>query len=71
MFRKKKIVKTYDKANYQPVIRASICTGEQVIGFKNIHTKEFIEYQLITSPKDLKHFLEEYQISIEEVKKEY
>ena len=35
---KKIIVKTYDKDNKKPVIKASICNGEQVAGFKDIHT---------------------------------
>ena len=30
--------KTYDKENKKPVIKASICNGEQVAGFKDIHT---------------------------------
>lgn len=29
---------TYDKENKKPVIKASICNGEQVAGFKDIHT---------------------------------
>ena len=29
---------TYDHESKKPVIRASICTGEQVAGFKDIHT---------------------------------
>ena len=35
--KKKHITDTYDKENQIPVIRASICTGEQVAGFKDIH----------------------------------
>ena len=38
LFMKKIIVKTYDKDNKKPVIKASICNGEQVAGFKDIHT---------------------------------
>lgn len=37
-FRKKKTLKTYDKDNKKPIIKASICNGEQVAGFKDIHT---------------------------------
>jgi hypothetical protein len=32
---------SYDKENQKPVIRASICNGEQVAGFRDIHTGEF------------------------------
>lgn len=39
IFRKKQPVKKeYDRANQKPILRCSICTGEQVAGFKNIHT---------------------------------
>ena len=36
--RKKKVKKTYDRENKRPVLRCSICNGEQVAGFKDIHT---------------------------------
>ena len=38
LFREKTVIKTYDKENKKPVIKASICNGEQVVGFKDIHT---------------------------------
>lgn len=64
MFFKKKIVrKTYDKENMKPVIRASICTGEQVAGFQDIHTGAFMEVTLIKNPNDLSAFKDEYGIS--------
>ena len=48
MFRKKQPVKKeYDRANQKPVLRCSICTGEQVAGFKNIHTGQWEEVMLI------------------------
>ena len=34
LFKKKKL--TYDKDNKKPVIKCSICNGEQVAGFKDI-----------------------------------
>ena len=37
-FRKKIIPKPYDKENKKPMIKASICNGEQVAGFKDIRT---------------------------------
>ena len=42
-FKKKIIVKTYDKDNKKPVIKASICNGEQVAGFKDIQTGKIEE----------------------------
>ena len=71
MFWKKKKTKTYDRENLKPVIRASICTGEQVAGFKNIHTGKFSEVMLITTNGDLQEFLETYGIREEEIGMEY
>lgn len=72
MFGKKKIkTEHYDKENVKPVIRASICTGEQVAGFKNIHTGRFEDVMLIQSSKDMEVFLQRYGIRAEEVTKEY
>ncbi len=70
LFRKKVEVRTYDKANKKPVIRASICNGEQIAGFKDIHTGRFEEIMLIKSPADLGQFKTMYGIT-EEVAKEY
>ena len=69
MFRKR-----VPKAEYEsqkPVIRASICTGEQVAGFKDIHTGKFTEVMLIRNQKDLEEFAKKYDISIKEISKEW
>ena len=42
LFKKNIVTKTYDKENKKPVIKASICNGEQVAGFKNIHTGKIL-----------------------------
>lgn len=60
---------TYDKENQKPVIRCSICTGEQVAGFKDIHTGKFTDICLIRSEKDLQEFKETYRIT--EIGKEF
>lgn len=70
LFRKKTVVKTYDKENKQPVIKASICNGEQIAGFKDIHTGKIEEIMLIKSPADMEKFKAMYGIE-EEVAKEY
>ena len=62
LFKKKTIVKTYDKDNKKPVIKASICNGEQVAGFKNLHTGEFREVMLIRGFEDLETFRKQYGI---------
>ena len=70
LFRKKTAVKTYDKENQKPVIKASICNGEQVAGFKNIHTGKIEEVMLIKSPEDLEYFKAMYGVE-EDIVKEY
>ena len=61
--------KSYDKAASKPVLKCSICTGEQVAGFKDIHTGKFEEVMLIREQKDLDDFMKQYGIS--EISKEY
>lgn len=46
-----------------PVIRCSICTGEQVAGFRDGQTGRFEEVMLIRSPADLEEFKAKYGIS--------
>lgn len=70
MFRKEQLVKKeYDRANQKPVLRCSICTGEQVAGFKNIHTGQWEEVMLIKNEEDLETFKRMYDLK--EVAKEY
>ena len=70
LFKKKIIANTYDKDNKKPVIQASICNGEQVAGFKDIHTGKIEEVMLIKSPADLDTFKKMYGID-EEIAKQY
>ena len=69
--RKKKtsIKLEYDRENQRPVLRCSICTGEQVAGFKNIHTGKFEEVMLIRSDEELDVFKAMYEL--DDVAKEY
>jgi hypothetical protein len=69
-FRKKKPSFSYDPKAKKPMIRASICTGEQVAGFKDLRTGEFEEVMLIRDSADLAEFKEQYGIS-EEIEKSY
>ena len=71
MFRKKIVKDTYDKENQKPIIRSSICTGEKVAGFKDIHTGKFTEVMLIKNDNDMKVFLAKYDISADEVRTEW
>lgn len=69
---KRKIKKEpYDRTRKRPVIRASICNGEQVAGFKEIETGKFEEVMLIRSRADLELFLEKYEVKEAEIVKEY
>ena len=70
IFKKKSIVKSYDKENKRPVIKASICNGEQVAGFKDIHTGKIEEVMLIRSQADLENLKAMYGID-EAITKEY
>lgn len=63
------IAKTYDKETSRPVLKCSICNGEQVAGFKDIHTGKFEEIMLIRDQKDLDLFMKQY--GIKEITKEY
>ena len=56
LFKKKSSAKSYDKDTQKPVIKASICNGEQVAGFKDLHTGKFEEVMLICSAADLDAF---------------
>jgi hypothetical protein len=67
---KKPTTLSYDRENQKPVIKASICNGEQVAGFKDIHTGKFEEVMLIKNAADLEYFKMLYGIT-EEVDKEY
>ena len=70
LFKKKVLVQTYDKENKKPVIKSSICNGEQVAGFKDIRTGKMEEIMLIKNTADLERFKAMYGIT-EEIIKEY
>ncbi len=61
----------YDRENQIPVIRASICNGEQVAGFKDLKTGKFEEILLIRSEKDREDFMNRFGILPSELRKEY
>lgn len=68
--RKKQVHHTYDAAAVRPVIRASICTGEQVAGVADRKTGHFEGVCLIKTPQDLESFKKEYGIT-EKIEKIY
>ena len=70
LFKKKIVIQSYDMGNKKPVIKANICNGEQVAGFKDIHTGKIEEVMLIKNQADLEKFKTVYGIN-EEITKEY
>lgn len=66
---KKTAAQTYDRERQKPVLKCSICNGEQVAGFKDIHTGKFEEVMLIRSERDLETFKRMY--GVEQADKEY
>ena len=60
LFKKSHSKYVYDPDKEKPVIHASICTGEQVAGFKDKMTGTFHEVMLIRSQKDLDNFKKTY-----------
>ena len=52
----------YKPEKERAVIRASICTGEKVAGFKNKATGEFHEIMLIRSQSELEAFTKAFNL---------
>ncbi|MBR4577382.1 MAG: aspartate dehydrogenase [Clostridia bacterium] len=65
LFRKRKEAPKagYDPEVRTPVIRCSICTGEQVAGFQRKDTGAFEEVMLIRGEEDLAAFRESWGIT--------
>ena len=61
-FKKKASPKSYDKATKKAVIKASICNGEKIAGFKDLHTGSFEEVMLIKNEEDILEFKRLYGI---------
>ena len=71
LFRRKKSAPAYDKTGKVPVIRTSICTGEQTAGFKDEATGKFFEIMLLRDDGDLREFMDRYQVREDEIRREY
>lgn len=61
----------FDREHHKPVIRSSICTGEQVAGFKDLRTGRFTEIMLVRNNEDMEEFTQKYGISREEIRREW
>ncbi len=53
---------SYDPTVEKPVIKASICNGEQTAGFVNLASNHFREDMLIRGAEDLYIFKKKYGI---------
>lgn len=72
MFGRKKTPQTlWRQEGKIPVIRASICTGEKVAGFREEASGKFEDMMLIRGDRDLKLFMDTYGINEEEIRKEW
>lgn len=47
LFKRENVKKSYDRDHMKSVIRASICIGERIAGFKGIRTWKIDEIMLI------------------------
>ncbi len=61
----------FDRQRHRPVIRSSICTGEQVAGFKDLQTGRFTEIMMIRDNEDLEEFMQTYGVVREEIRREW
>ena len=70
-FNKKKAIPHISLEESVPVLRCSICTGEQVLCAKDRQTGQLSELMLVRTPSDLIEFCEANGISTEDVQKIY
>ena len=68
---KKEKTAAFDKTGKTPVIRSSICTGEQVAGFRDGKSGKFTEVMLLRGEEDLRTFLRTYGVTEEELRREW
>ena len=61
----------YDLAAFEPVIRASICTGEKVACMRDRESGKLHELMLIRTEEDFAAFCRRYRVKAEDVKTIY
>lgn len=74
LFQKRKTrshVQSYPPEEYEPVIRCSICTGEQVACMRHRVTGQLKELQLLRTKDDLDEFRSTYGLGDKEIRKVY
>ncbi len=74
LFKKKERLRTsspYPVEKYEPVLRSSICTGEQTACMRDRETGKLHEIMVIRNSQDLKQFAEEYGINLDTLRTVY
>ena len=61
----------FSPEEYEPVLRCSICTGEQVACMREKSSGRLREVMLIRSEEDLESFCRGYHIEKEQIRKVY
>ncbi len=61
----------YDLAAFEPVIRASICTGEKVACMRDRESGKLHELMLIRTDEDLQRFCRAYRLEAKNVRTVY
>lgn len=72
LFRKREPEKPrFPREDYEPVLRCSICTGEQTACMREKATGKLRELELIRDERDLEKFCRDYGVKKEEIRKIY
>ena len=74
LFRKTKhapALPVFPPEDYEPVIRASICTGERVACMRSLDTGKLHEVMLIRSDADLDEFCKTYNLQKNSIRTVY
>ena len=62
---------SFPPEDYEPVLRCSICTGEQVACMRHRESGRLREVMLIRSQEDLTRFCRSYGLTPEQIRKIY
>ena len=61
----------YDLTAFEPVIRASICTGEKVACMRDRESGKLHELMLVRTEEDLKRFCRAYGLGAKDIRTVY
>ena len=62
---------SYPPEQYEPVLRSSICTGEQTACMRNRETGRMHEVMLIRDSSDLENFAAQYGVDVKSIRTVY